>query len=338
MEIIKRTFVSEIRAEQEGGKTYLQGRAASFGVMSHDLGGYREILAEGCFDSALAAPDADVVHTVNHDVNRVLGRSKSGTLTLSTSRKGLNYRTLLPQTGYARDMVELVKRGDVNSSSFAFTIADDGEDWSDVPDPEQEGKRCALRTVTRIEKLHDVSTVCSPAYPGTVAAITDRSLPASMPIELRNRILARATDDDECTCGCEACLDDDCDNCDPETCQDPENCRCMRSATGAGDGDGDGKTKRVDGEDLPQSAFLIHGDESDTSTWKLPVRFSTLAKSEKHVREAVQLFSTLKDVDESEKERAWKELEALATKYGIDIDTEDDSRARARRLELAMIE
>ena len=36
-----------------------------------------------------------------------------------------------------------------------------------------------------------------------------------------------------------------------------------------------GKTKRVDGEDLPASAFLIVGSADDTSTWKLPVKFST---------------------------------------------------------------
>jgi HK97 family phage prohead protease len=329
--------VSEIRAEQEGGKTYLQGRAASYGVMSHDLGGWREVLDEGCFDDALAAPDLDVVHTVNHDVNRVLGRSKSGTLTLSASRRGLNYRTLLPQTGYARDLTELVKRGDITSSSFAFTIADDGEDWSDVPDPEQEGKRCALRTVTRIGKLHDVSTVCSPAYPETAAGITDRSLPTSMPIELRNRILARA-EDDECQCDCAECEADDCADCSNEDCAD-ENCRCEYSMRASADGGGaDSPTRTVDGEKLPQSAFLIHGDESDTSTWKLPVRFSTLAKSEKHVRLAMDLFSTLKDVSEDEKARAWKELEALAAKYGIDVDTEDDRAARVRRLELATIE
>jgi hypothetical protein len=109
----------------------------------------------------------------------------------------------------------------------------------------------------------------------------------------------------------------------------------MRSDDGGAD---DSPTKTVDGEKLPQSAFLIHGDESDASTWKLPVRFSTLAKSENHVRLAIDLFSTLKDVSEDEKARAWKELEALAAKYGIEIDTDDDRAARARLLELAMIE
>ena len=42
---------------------------------------------------------------------------------------------------------------------------------------------------------------------------------------------------------------------------------------------GSGKTKRVAGEDLPASAFLIVGDSQDTSTWKLPVKFSDDAKT-----------------------------------------------------------
>jgi hypothetical protein len=123
-----------------------------------------------------------------------------------------------------------------------------------------------------------------------------------------------------------------------EDCDD-ENCRCEYSMRASGNGGGaDSPTKKVDGELLPQSAFLIHGDESDTSSWKLPVRFSTLAKSEKHVRLAIDLFSTLKDVSEDEKARAWKELEALAAKYGIEIDTDDDRAARVARLEMATID
>ena len=110
----------------------------------------------------------------------------------------------------------------------------------------------------------------------------------------------------------------------------------QNSRSGAGDGGKD--TKKVDGEELPQSAFLIHGSSDDKASWKLPVRFSTLAKSEKHVRLAIDLFSTLKDVPEDEKTRAWKELEALAEKYGIKIDNEDDARARELDLELAALD
>ncbi|MGP0075102.1 MAG: HK97 family phage prohead protease [Bryobacteraceae bacterium] len=342
----RRSFRTELRAEQAAGKTYLIGRAASYGVMSHDLGGWREIIERGAFDDALSDPHLDVIHNLNHDASKILGRTLSGTTTLTSDARGLNYRTLLPDVSYARDAAELCKRGDLCQSSFAFQVDPDDEDWTtDTDDPDNPGQRCALRTISRIAKLFDVATVASGAYPQTAAGISDRSLPTSMPAELRARILQRASDDDinidddldECECDCRECQDGNCDDCSNGDCED-KNCRCEQSMRAAQNDDDDGgkDTKKVDGEELPQSAFLIHGDPADKTTWKLPVRFSTLAKSEKHVRLAIDLFSTLKDVSEDEKARAWKELEALAEKYGIDIDNEDAERARAVDFELAM--
>ncbi len=337
----KRSFATELRTEQSGGKLYLVGRAASYGVISHDLGGWREVLEPGAFDDALADPELDCLHTLNHDPAKILGRTLSGTTKLSSDSKGLNYRTLLPDVSYARDLAELCKRGDVSQSSFAFNVDPQDETWDEngAEDPDT-GERVPLRTITRVAKLHDVATVSSAAYPQTAAELTSRSLPASMPAELRARISLRAADDDldddQCQCDCEECLAGECDDCSNPDCDDP-NCRCEQSMRAAhrDDGDGGKDTKKVDGEELPQSAFLIHGDPADKSTWKLPVRFSTLAKSEKHVRLAVDLFSTLKDVSADEKARAWKELQALAEKYGIKLDSEDDARARELELELA---
>lgn len=348
MKTERRSFTTEFRAEDKAGKTYLVGRAASYGVLSHDFGGWRERIEPGAFDDALADPDLDVIHNLNHDPSKILGRTSSGTTTLTSDSRGLNYRTLLPNTSYAVDAAELCKRGDLSQSSFAFTVDRGDDDWDEtIIDPDT-SEQIPLRKILRVSKLFDVATVAAGAYPQTAAGISDRSLPATMPPEVRARILDRAAEDDldidddlddevgECTCGCQACaIDDDCENCDPDSCEDPKNCRCQVRTARSDDGGGEKQTKKVDGEELPQSAFLIHGDPDDKSTWKLPVRFSTLAKSEKHVRLAIDLFSTLKGVSEDEKARAWKELEALAEKYGIKIDSEDDARAREVELELA---
>ncbi len=215
-----------MRAETAGGKTYLVGRAASYNTLSHDLGGWREQIQPGAFDDALAARDLDVVHNVNHDPSKVLGRTRSGTLQLRSDSAGLNYRTLLPNVSYAADLAELCRRGDVSSSSFAFTVDPADQVWSDVDDPDT-GLRIGLRTITRIASLHDVSTVTDPAYPGTAAELASRSLPEGMPIELRNRIQgtrAAADDQDPCDCDCPECLAGDCQDCSNEECDD-ENCR-----------------------------------------------------------------------------------------------------------------
>ena len=83
-----------------------------------------------------------------------------------------------------------------------------------------------------------------------------------------------------------------------------------------------GKTKRIAGEDLPASAFLIVLDANDTSTWNLPVEFSTEAKSKRHVRNALARFGQLKSVPQEAKDAAWNKLVALAEKFDIDVKEE----------------
>jgi HK97 family phage prohead protease len=246
MRLEKRFIAGELRAEQSGGKTYLIGRAASFGVRSHDLGGWREILQPGCFDGPLSDPGLDCVHTINHSPDRVLGRTTSGTLSLTSDSRGLNYKTELPKVSYASDLVELCKRGDISQSSFAFVVDPDGETWSEIDDPDNVGQRCGLRTISKIASLHDVATVTSPAYPQTAAELASKSLPRTMPAELRNRLKLRAADDDDdddtttaCTCPCSACVDGDCSECTNPDCDDPDCSNCPYSARGAGARDGD---------------------------------------------------------------------------------------------------
>ena len=82
------------------------------------------------------------------------------------------------------------------------------------------------------------------------------------------------------------------------------------------------RTKRVAGEDLPASAFLIVLDPEETETWNLPVKFSTEAKTKRHIRNGLSLFNQLKGVPQAAKDAAWKKLVALAGKYGIDVAEE----------------
>lgn len=79
-----------------------------------------------------------------------------------------------------------------------------------------------------------------------------------------------------------------------------------------------GKTKRVAGEDLPSNAFLIVGDAQDTSTWKLPYKFSTDAKTKSHVRNALARIDQVQGVSAGELAAAKKKLTAVAKQYGID--------------------
>ena len=67
---------------------------------------------------------SDIKALYNHDRNRLLARSTNGegTLSLSIDDKGLRYSFTAPNTEYGREVKELIKRGDLRGSSFAFTF------------------------------------------------------------------------------------------------------------------------------------------------------------------------------------------------------------------------
>lgn len=146
--------------DERGDAPMFRGHAAVFDSESEDLGGFVETIARGAFRRALAA-DPDVRALFNHDSNYVLGRTTNGTLRLAEDPRGLVAEFDAPDTQYARDLRELVKRGDVNQMSFAFTVARD--DWQERSDG------TIHRRVLEVDRLYDVSLVTTPAYPETSA-------------------------------------------------------------------------------------------------------------------------------------------------------------------------
>ncbi len=157
--IEQRSVTSEIRAAK-GSDFCLEGMAAKYNVLSSDLGGFREQLAPGCFKRALAS-GPDVKCLFNHNADAVLGRTKSGTLTLTDSKQGLMFRCQLnPASQQHRDVYEAVKRGDISECSFAFKCADGGDDFEQA---EERGKPFLRRTIKNAD-LFDVSAVTYPAY------------------------------------------------------------------------------------------------------------------------------------------------------------------------------
>ncbi len=160
----------EVRATADGKKPLVAGYAAKFNKLSHPLGflKFREKVDPHAFDETLAN-GADVRFTQNHDPSRVMGRTASGTLKLSTDDVGLRYELDPPDTQMGRDFVESVRRGDISNSSFKFRTLDD--DWSEDKDGNP------IRTLKKVS-LHDgdVAAVTYPAYPDTEACV--RSLDA----------------------------------------------------------------------------------------------------------------------------------------------------------------
>lgn len=112
-----------------------------------------ERIMPGAFDRAIREDDVRALE--NHDVNRVLGRSKAGTLRLSVDATGLRYEIDAPNTSVARDLMENLALGNIDGSSFSFIVTDSN------PVRKENGRRILEITGVR---LFDVGPVTFPAY------------------------------------------------------------------------------------------------------------------------------------------------------------------------------
>ncbi len=117
-----------------------------------------EMLAPGCFDDAIKN-SADVTCNINHDDDRLLGRTSSGTLKLTLDNVGLAFECTFPAgISYAEDLKILMQRGDMNQCSFAFTL-----DPANIVTSTVNGQ--CVETITKVEELYDVSVVTRGQYP-----------------------------------------------------------------------------------------------------------------------------------------------------------------------------
>lgn len=188
-EIEKRMHVAELRVERsEAEAPKIRGYAAVFDSLSEDLGGFTERINAGAFAEAIRRDDVRAL--INHDPNLVLGRNRSGTLTMREDGSGLAVEITPPDTQAARDLLALMERGDVSQMSFAFTVSKEDQSW------ERSGEGPWIRTIRRVARLFDVSVVTYPAYPSTSAAMRaleqyqqEASAPQAHASEARARLL-----------------------------------------------------------------------------------------------------------------------------------------------------
>ena len=144
----------EERADGLGPK--ITGYAAVFGKWSEDLGGFREQIKRGAFAKAIGK--SDVRGLFNHDSNYVLGRQSNGTLTIKEDKNGLWMEIDPPDTQIIRDLVLApIKRGDIKEQSFAFIVAENGDEWKNLHGEKPDEP--VTRTITEVDELFDVSPV-----------------------------------------------------------------------------------------------------------------------------------------------------------------------------------
>jgi len=160
----------------DGGAPTIVGYAAVFNSPSEELPvnrdepngrKFREVVRPGAFAESLTSQRA-VFALFQHDPGAVLGSTHSGTLRLSEDHRGLRYEITPPNTQAGRDVVELIRRGDVRASSFGFKVRPGG----------QMVKRDGGQIVRELRsvQLLDVSPVTIGAY--SAASVSLRSLDA----------------------------------------------------------------------------------------------------------------------------------------------------------------
>jgi HK97 family phage prohead protease len=163
---LERRAVTELRVRERK----LEGYAARFGAEAR-IGDFVETIAPGAFAASLTA-QRDILALVDHDMTRVLARTRSGTLKLAEDASGLAFEICVPDTQPGRDVLALAERGDLGGMSFGFMVPAGGERWS--------GKR---RTLSAID-LREISVVSAwPAYEGT--AVHARALTPRLNLALR---------------------------------------------------------------------------------------------------------------------------------------------------------
>lgn len=157
---------SELRVVSDGVRPRIVGYAIVFDQPSEILNErgvrFREVIRSSAVDGVLDG--ADLRALVDHDSAKLLGRTKSGTLRYAVDERGVKVEIDPPDTSYAHDVLESIRRGDMDGMSFSFSVPPKGDEWDtkgDVP----------TRTVTRFAKVSEFSVVTFPAYPQTEAAL-----------------------------------------------------------------------------------------------------------------------------------------------------------------------
>jgi HK97 family phage prohead protease len=151
-------FELRIDGEQDGMR--FTGYAAVFDKDSEPLP-FVERITPGAFNKSLRSRN-EVKMFMNHNMDMVLASTRSKTLKLKEDSQGLLAEAILPDTTAGRDLAVLMKRGDVHSMSFGFSVPKDGDSWS------KDGRKRSLNEI----RLHEVSVVTGfPAYKDTTATV-----------------------------------------------------------------------------------------------------------------------------------------------------------------------
>ena len=155
----------ETRANDNGTEEMIiEGLAASFNQETVLYKGKyyeaREVIASGAFNEC---DMSDVIFNFNH-CGRVYARTRNGSLTLWIEEDGLHMRAILMSGDNGHEeLYRDIKSGLIDKMSFAFHVEESTWERRELGDDYE----VVTRTITKIDKLYDVSAVDIPVYDTT---------------------------------------------------------------------------------------------------------------------------------------------------------------------------
>lgn len=175
----------KVREASEGGESrIIEGYALKFGVRSRLLldwwvGVYYEILEPGCITRE-TLDACDIMLTMFHDRQLILGRSKNGvgTLHYEIDEIGVKFWCEMPKTVDGDKALELIARGDITGCSFIYSTdekdSENAVSYEKTGEKTEDGEEILLRHVKRIDNVYDFTITPKPAFEQT--NVTKREL------------------------------------------------------------------------------------------------------------------------------------------------------------------
>jgi HK97 family phage prohead protease len=173
------------RVDGAGNRALLTGYAVLFDELSEPLAAadegatFCEVIRATALKNLGERRDVKCLHS--HDPSKVLGSTKSGTLKLSTDTRGLRFELNPPNSPLGHDVVESVKRGDIDGVSFGFNIRESKWQRDAVP---------PIREILDLD-LFEVSLVCWAAYSKNHVRVEERARQEARRIQASHRLQAR---------------------------------------------------------------------------------------------------------------------------------------------------
>ncbi|KPI46282.1 peptidase U35 [Clostridioides difficile] len=161
MEMEKRAVSLEIRDSNLESRK-ISGYAAIFSdnyTKLQDRWGdtFYEKISRGAFLKTLADNAKDKFMLINHDWNKIVGRTNSN-LILEEDEHGLRFEVDVPATTDGNDLLENVRLGLIRGCSFGFNIVNSKTRWDD--------DWTFYRDITEVE-LFEITATPMPAYNDT---------------------------------------------------------------------------------------------------------------------------------------------------------------------------